>query len=143
MNLLEMELYFPISSIYCFWHFISDFLFNPQAGTICLTDRKGTIQIKSLNDLKTLATVRTTFKGISTFDFSSNGLYFAYNSQKSECTVMDSRALSVIKQFTLKDCNIIKVLLPSEPYVIVGCDDGTIVKCNYLNQEKIEFKYNK
>ena len=123
--------------------FISDFLFNPQAGTICLTDRKGTIQIKSLNDLKTLATVRTTFKGISTFDFSSNGLYFAYNSQKSECTVMDSRALSVIKQFTLKDCNIIKVLLPSEPYVIVGCDDGTIVKCNYLNQEKIEFKYNK
>lgn len=124
--------------------FISDFQFNPQKATICLTDRNGTIQIKSLNDLRTLATVRTGFSGISTFDFSSNGSYFSYNSQKNECTVMNSRSLSIIAKFSLKDCNIIKVLLhPSEPFVIIGCDDGTVVKCNYSTQEKTIFRYNK
>ncbi len=124
--------------------FISDFQFNPQRGTVCLTDRKGIIKIKDLIDLKDLTTVQTGFTGISTFDFSSNGSYFAYNSQKSECIVMDSRSLSIIAKFVIKDSNIIKVLLhPSEPYVIIGCDDGTIVKCNYSNQEKLVFKYNK
>lgn len=123
---------------------IANIKFHPIRETICILDKNGELKVKDLKTMKEISTVQTGFEGLSAIDFTADGSLFAYNSKYNECSILDAKTLSSINKFAVEDCNIVQVIFhPYEPLLIAGCDDGTIIKFDYLDGKKSELRYKK